>query len=264
MLRTVLCSFLMLALTGLAAAADKEAKDKDTGQKGQKATITKVDAKNHTVTVRMKDKEGKEVEKTFTLTEDIRYLDSTGKVAAIDVFRSGDNVLVVEEEGRLKELHQAPYAYGTTAQKGGNADQMFLQSADEIDMGEVKLGKLAKEDAASAAIKKFGERMVDDHSKMNKGLREIAQKKGITLPEKLDQQHQHLCDQMSKLKGADFDRTYSKDMVSGHEKAVERFEAEAKNGQDPDVRAWAEKWLPTLREHLNLARDTVKDVKGER
>ncbi len=107
MLRTVLCSFLVLALTGLVVAADKDAKDKDKAHKGQKATITKVDPKNHTVTVKMKDKSGKEVERTFKLTEDIRYLDSTGKVAAIDVFRSGDEVLVVEEEGHLKELHQA-------------------------------------------------------------------------------------------------------------------------------------------------------------
>jgi putative membrane protein len=252
---------LVLSLTGLVAAADKDAKDKDSGQKGQKATITKVDTKNHTVTVKMKDKNGKEEEKTFKLTEDIRYLDSTGKAAAIDVFRSGDYVLVVEEEGRLKELQQA--RAGDNEGKDRGDAQAFLKHADEIDMAEVKLGKLAQQDASSAAIKHFGERMVTDHSKMNKGLREIAQKKGITLPEKLDQKHQELCDQLSKMKGADFDRAYSKDMVSGHEKAVERFEAEAKNGQDPEVKAWAEKWLPTLREHLKLARDAVKDVRSE-
>ncbi len=109
MLRTALCSILMFALVGFVAATDKNAKDtKDTkSDKGHKATITKVDTKNHTVTVKMKDKDGKDVEKTFKLTEDIRYLDSTGKVAAVDVFQSGDDVLVVEEEGHLKELHKA-------------------------------------------------------------------------------------------------------------------------------------------------------------
>ena len=254
MLRTALCIFLVLALTGSVMAADKNAKDKDNKCK---ATITKVDAKNHTITVKMQDKDGKEVEKTFKLTEDIRYLDSTGKAAAVDVFRSGDNILVVEEEGHLKEIRAAN-------QNLSDADQTFLKEADEIDMGEVKLGKLAQNDAAVAVIKKFGERMVTDHSRMNKELREIAQKKGFTLPEKLDQTHKELFDQLCKLKGADFDRAYSKDMVSGHEKAIERFEAEAKNGHDPDVKAWAEKWLPTLREHLKLAREAVKDVKGER
>ena len=52
----------------------------------------------------MKDKDGKDVERTFTLAEDARYFDSTGKVAALDVFRSGNEVLVIEEQGKLKQI----------------------------------------------------------------------------------------------------------------------------------------------------------------
>src|SRR5579871_630611 len=63
---------------------------------GQRAKITNVDAKNGTVTVQMKDASGKESTRQFKLTEDIRYFDSTGKAVAIDLFRSGDEVLVVE------------------------------------------------------------------------------------------------------------------------------------------------------------------------
>ena len=68
------------------------------------ATITKVDAKDGTVTVKMMDKEGKEVEKTFQLTEDVEYIDTTGRVATLDVFQSGDQVLFIESEGKIKEL----------------------------------------------------------------------------------------------------------------------------------------------------------------
>jgi plastocyanin len=79
-----------------------------TAKKGHKheATITKVDAKNGTVTVQMKDKNGKEIEKTFTLTGESRYLDSTGREAAMDVFQSGNEVLVVEEQGKLVQMQQ--------------------------------------------------------------------------------------------------------------------------------------------------------------
>ena len=76
-----------------------------TGHKHE-ATITKVDSKNGTVTVQMKDKNGKEVEKVFTLTGESRYLDSTGREAAMDVFQSGNEVLVVEEEGKLVQMQQ--------------------------------------------------------------------------------------------------------------------------------------------------------------
>jgi hypothetical protein len=106
MLRVLLSSVVMVLFlsAGFVRADDKDTKDAKHPK--QKATITKVDKNKGTITVKMKHKEGKEVEKTFKLTEDIRYLDSTGKVAAIDIFRSGDEVLVVEEEGQLKELHQ--------------------------------------------------------------------------------------------------------------------------------------------------------------
>jgi hypothetical protein len=105
MLRLVLSLMVVLALSvGFLAAKDNNAKDNKAVTKHQ-ATITKVDKNKGTVTVKMKNKEGKDVERTFKLAEDIRYLDSTGKVAAVDIFRSGDEVLVVEAEGRLRELH---------------------------------------------------------------------------------------------------------------------------------------------------------------
>jgi hypothetical protein len=90
--------------------AEKAVKDTDNKDlkkdKGERATITDVDAKKGTITVRMKDKDGKEQTRTFRLTEDVRMFDSTGRVAAIDVFRSGDEILVVEQEGKLREVRQ--------------------------------------------------------------------------------------------------------------------------------------------------------------
>ncbi len=125
MLRAMLCSAAVLALCvgGAFAQATKDTKDtnKDKNKgKHAHATITKVDAKNHTITVRMKNKEGKEETRTFKLTEDIQYLDSTGRVAAVDVFRSGDEVLVIEEEGRLKEVKKADNKSGNKSGTGGS------------------------------------------------------------------------------------------------------------------------------------------------
>jgi hypothetical protein len=113
MLRRFVGSMAVLFLcVGLAAATDKtdtktakdtkDAKDK----KGQKATITKVDRKNGTITLRMPGKDGKPETRTFKLTEEVRMLDSTGRAIAIDVFQSGDEVLVFEAEGKLKEIHK--------------------------------------------------------------------------------------------------------------------------------------------------------------
>jgi hypothetical protein len=106
-LRSTLCSLAVLGLCmALAVADDKDkAGRKDSKDKREKeAKITKVDAKKGTVTVKMKDKDGKEVEKTFRLAEDVRYLDSTGRVAAIGVFTSGDMVLIIEREGKIQQM----------------------------------------------------------------------------------------------------------------------------------------------------------------
>ncbi len=248
MFRSILCLVVMLGVCG--GCKNKTDNDK----KAEEATITKVDAKKGTVVVKMQ-REGKEVEKTFRLAEDIEYMDSTGNVGSAEIFTSGDMVLIVEREGTITKMKKKD--------KAEIANQTFIRAADQIDLAEVKLGKFAVEHAASDAVKKFGARALRDHALMNKELHEITSKKGIKLVEGLDQKHQELMDELSKLKGTEFDRAYTKDMVSGHEKAIEQFEIEAKNGRDPDVKAWAEKWLPTLREHLTLAREAVKDVKGK-
>jgi uncharacterized protein (TIGR03067 family) len=106
-----LAALLGLCVASLAIADDKNAKGDE-----HKATITKVDAKAGTVTVKMKDKDGKDVERTFKLTEDIRYFDSTGKAVRIDVFESGNDVLVLEREGQLKQLRQNNAANAGTEQ----------------------------------------------------------------------------------------------------------------------------------------------------
>ncbi len=114
MLRLLLSSLVVVGMcSAMAAAADKTKDDK----KSHEAKITKVDAKNGTVTVKMQDKNGKDVEKTFKLAEDIEYMDSTGEVATIDIFTSGDMVLYVEQDG---QIHQMKNKDKTAAKKPGS------------------------------------------------------------------------------------------------------------------------------------------------
>jgi putative membrane protein len=64
------------------------------------------------------------------------------------------------------------------------------------------------------------------------------------------------------LSGDAFDREYMNMMVKDHEKDVKEFEKASTKAKDPDVRAFAAKTLPTLREHLQQARDIQSRVKG--
>ena len=228
MFRSILCSVVILSVC---AGCNSK-----THSKATEATITNVDAKNGTVAVTLRG-DGKNVEKTFTLAENIECIDSTGKVAAADIFTAGDTVLIVESEGTITKMQKKDKAdlakQPDSKDKAYNepkTDKTFIQAADQIDLAEVKLGKVAEQHAKSDAVKKFGEQVVHDHSRMNKELRELTIKKGIALADLVDQKHQQLIDELSRLKGSAFDLAYTKDMVSGHEKAIEQFENEAKSG----------------------------------
>jgi putative membrane protein len=63
------------------------------------------------------------------------------------------------------------------------------------------------------------------------------------------------------LNGAEFDRAYMEEMVSGHKQAIALFRREADHGADPDIKAFASRTLPTIQHHLQLAEDTLNAVK---
>ena len=140
--------------------------------------------------------------------------------------------------------------------KLASSDSKFMHEAAIGGMAEVALGRLAADKASSADVKQFGQRMIDDHSKANDELKTLAQSKNITLPSEIGPEEKALRDRLMKLSGPAFDQAYMKAMVSDHVKDVNEFKLESKSGKDPEVKAWAAKTLPTLEEHLKLARST--------
>ena len=91
-------------------------------------------------------------------------------------------------------------------------------------------------------------------------MKSLAAQKNVTLPTALDQQHQADVDKLSKLSGAAFDREYMSMMVKDHVEDVAEFEREAATGSDSDVKAWAGRTVPTLRQHLQMAQDAAAKV----
>ena len=140
------------------------------------------------------------------------------------------------------------------------ADKHFVNKAAQGGLAEVQLGQLAQQNGSSSAVKDFGQKMVTDHTKANTQLQSVAQQKGITPPSDLDTHDKNTKDKLSKLQGAEFDKAYMQDMVKDHEKDVAEFRKEAQNAKDPDVKAFAQKTLPVLEEHLQLARTVAGQV----
>ena len=148
-------------------------------------------------------------------------------------------------------------ADGTLSQK----DREFLIEAASGGQTEVKLGRLATERAAHARVKEFGRRMATDHGKANATLAQIAEQKHVKLPkEPVVDDHRKILAELSQQKGADFDRAYMQAMVDDHEHDVEEFREAAKDADDPDVKSFAAKTLPTLEAHLRMAKEVAGEV----
>lgn len=133
------------------------------------------------------------------------------------------------------------------------ADRKFMDKAAQGGMAEVEMGQLAEQNGQSADVKAFGKRMVDDHTKANDQLKQLAEQKGVALPTSLDAKDQATKDRLSKLQGAAFDKAYMKDMVTDHKMDVAEFQRESKMAHDPDLKSWAGQTLPTLQSHLQQA-----------
>jgi putative membrane protein len=143
---------------------------------------------------------------------------------------------------------------GTTAALS-SADQKFVMEAAMGGMAEVELGRLAAERGSSDGVKQFGQRMVDDHSRANSELMQLTSARGVNVPASLDAKHQSEMTKMSQLSGAAFDRAYAKEMVKDHQKDVSLFQKQSTRGADADLKAFAARTLPTLQEHLRMARE---------
>ncbi|MCA1575821.1 MAG: DUF4142 domain-containing protein [Acidobacteria bacterium] len=133
-------------------------------------------------------------------------------------------------------------------------DHKFIMETAMGGLKEVELGRIAAQQGASDAVKQYGQRMVDDHTKANAELMTLATSKGMTLPTELDAKHRADVTKLSGLSGAAFDRAYARMMVSDHKKKVDNFEKQSTRGRDPDLKAFATTTLPTVQEHLQMAR----------
>ncbi|REA55451.1 DUF4142 domain-containing protein [Dyadobacter luteus] len=140
-------------------------------------------------------------------------------------------------------------------------DTEFAVAAADGGILEVKLGELAQTNGAAPSIKEFGKQMVKDHGKANEELIALAKQKNISLPMSLSDEKQKKVDDLASKKGKDFDKAYASFMVDDHQEDINDFQEAAKDGKDPEIKAWAAEKVPTLQHHLEMAKKMKDAVK---
>lgn len=206
------------------------------------------------------------------------------------------------DDAKQRRDNNAPQTYGqgtpgtgastesaSTSSTLSSGDQKFIREAAKGGMMEVHMGTLGVQKAQNAQVKAYAQRLIDDHTKANAELKDLASRKGMALPDQkiaatgndtdsdrtkvrehsghadadMNKEHAGMA-KLDKLSGADFDREFVRMAVKDHEKDVKEFEREAQKANDADVKAFAQKNAPVLREHLQAARALEPQVGNNR
>nr|WP_241241212.1 DUF4142 domain-containing protein [Burkholderia cenocepacia] len=138
-------------------------------------------------------------------------------------------------------------------------DAEFVDKAGMIGKVERQAGQLALDRSSNTDVKAFARRMIDDHARIADELRHLGAQKGVPVQTRM------LVDpEVTALRAKDgraFDIAYV--TLAGpraHEAAIRLYEMEAKDGRDPQLRAFAARTLPVLNAHLSAARQLAKTV----
>lgn len=156
----------------------------------------------------------------------------------------------------------ALFGLSTAGQALADETSRFLKKAAAGGIAEVELAELAMERAKSKQVKKLAKHIKQDHEQANQALKSVADKKGVPLPDETDANHKKEKQRLAKLEGSEFDRAYVNAMIEDHQKDIKQFEKQARQGEDAELKQYAEQTLPKLRQHLTHAKEIQKKLKG--
>lgn len=140
------------------------------------------------------------------------------------------------------------------------ADKQYVRTAIETNDAEIAAAHLALRQSNSNDVKAFAERMIHDHTQLNLQMRPIASKLDVEVAHgEVTAHQQQVADQLKDLRGNAFDQQYIAAMVQGHRKAVQETKTEAEQSQFPPVKEAAQKALPIIQTHLQMAQKLAQD-----
>jgi putative membrane protein len=148
------------------------------------------------------------------------------------------------------------------SQRAAIMDKSFIADAIEGGLTEVQLGKLAADKASDPEVKAFGQKMVDDHTRLGDQLKQVADKMQITPPASPSKKQQQTIARLQGLSGADFDHAYVKNMVKDHRKDLADFKRESAATQNQDLKSAVDQGIPVIDEHLHMSEGIEKIMNG--
>lgn len=134
-------------------------------------------------------------------------------------------------------------------------DREFANMAAQANRAEIEMGNLAQQKASNDAVKQFAKTIVDDHTNAGQQLKTWASQTNFTLPQGLTPEDSSTKSSLSSVSGSQFDQKFIQAQLQDHKKAIALFEKQLNEGQDPQLKEFAQKTLPVLQDHMRVAED---------
>lgn len=136
-----------------------------------------------------------------------------------------------------------------------NDDRDIMQDLAHAHHAALESARLALEKSKSERVRQFAQQMIDDRSRAQTDLQQLAQLKLVKLPQEASLAHKTLATAMRLLSGDMFDRQYMARMgIDDNARTVELLHNGQKNAKDAELRALLERQLAVAETHLMVAR----------
>lgn len=182
-----------------------------------------------------------------------------GNSTKTDRTDSSSTMVNADTFNAMNKMSSTDTTHNTTATTSAvdNDTKDFAKEAATGGMMEVQLGNIAMKNSVTQSVKDFGKMMVDDHTKINDQLKDLASKKNVDLPATVTSDQQKEIDKLSKKTGTDFDKAYVSMMIDDHKKDIAAFKKNGDKLTDADFKTFIMNSLPTLQKHLDAV-ETIK------
>lgn len=157
-------------------------------------------------------------------------------------------------------------ATGTSGTGGAvnvaSIDRSFVIMAASSGLLELEASRLAMERSKSVQVRTFAQRMIGDHAKVNDELGSIARTAGVAeVPTTMMPLHSAHLEKLGPLSGQEFDREYAAQIgVAAHTETVSLFEKASQDASNAQLKSFAGRMLPSLRDHLKDSQAMAKAV----
>lgn len=133
-----------------------------------------------------------------------------------------------------------------------DTDKLFMLRSAQGDMAEISTGQMALKKSKSDQTKQVAQTIIMGHSASLKEGMGLAVLLGLPSPKGPNVVDMIMAQKLSSLSGKDFDKQYLAGQQVDHENTVALYGMELSQGQDPQVKAFAAKYLPGVEGHTAL------------